>query len=144
MNKETINKIKARFETRARCTKQAKEDLQKILEWITMECPLAISGYESGPSFLCRYSYWDGSNWHDVESQCYFALFEGRADILRQDIDRPIETEIADLLYIDIAAAVDALRSFFEKLARIKTFEEEAEKLREVAELLGGKNDRNK
>ena len=131
---ERIAGIVERMKKRERATQKAKEDIQAILDWVSKQVPDAVSGHRSQTEFYVKYDWWDGSNWRHTEGYAHFALHNGEATTKIDDFKTA--TEIGDFNYINLAKAVTALEEFLENISKMKTFEEEAEKIEKIKQAL--------
>lgn len=131
---EKIAKIVERMKERKRATDKAKEDIQEILDWITQQIPDTVDGYNTKKEFKIEFRYWDG-NWYRCNEYARFGLRKGEACIKIDEWKIPVV--VADLIYINLSDAVEALEEFMDKIANIKTFTEEAEKLQKIRAALG-------
>jgi len=132
---EKIANIVERMKKRERATQKAKEDIQVILDWISKQVPDAVTGYETKQKFTVKYDYWDGHNWQrNCGGLVDFALKNGKAVV--ETLGWVVPVDVIDFTYINVKDASIALEEFLENISKMKTFEEEAEKIEKIKQAL--------
>ncbi len=133
-----------RIEKRKRATNKAKKELKEILDLLSEKISDSINGYYSPYHFKIDYHFWNGQNYTYLENdEMTIGLIKGNVDMIFVEV--PYEEgyfldnkELEKLDYINLTEAVKSLEGFVEKISKIRTYEEEAEKLTKVKNILKG------
>ena len=116
--------IERKFKERQENVTAAKEDIEKILKWITNEVSDKLTGYGTTNMFCIQSRYWDQSNWEDAAGKAIFRIYQGKARIeyAGEYEDENNNVDIEDLEYININDAAEAMEEFLGDLEEMENF----------------------